>query len=234
MLAVTFWEVIIMVVLEAKNIYKSYKTGNKSIDVLNNVNFSLNEGERVAIIGPSGSGKSTLLNIMSGLTKPDKGTLLFREHNLSKMNETQLTSMRLHNFGFIFQSFHLVHSLNVLDNIILPVLAKKEAVDVNSIYSLCDFLGIKNRLDHFPFQLSGGEMQRVAIARAIVSKPKIIFSDEATGNLDEKNSVQVMEMLSNICRKNDISLVFVTHDISLTKYADRTKKFDFESGLVDV
>lgn len=223
-----------MILLEAKDINKSYKVGNKEIKVLNHVNFSLNEGERVAIIGPSGSGKSTLLNIMSGLLKADNGTILFKENNLNKMKEDQITKLRLQNFGFIFQSFHLIHTLNVFDNIILPILAKKETIDINSIYSLCDFLGIKNRLTHFPNQLSGGEMQRVAIARAIASKPMLIFSDEATGNLDEKNSIQVMEMLCDVCKKNNISLVFVTHDISLTKYADKTKKLDFELGLIDI
>lgn len=222
-----------MILLEAKDINKSYKVGNKEIKVLNRVNFSLNEGERVAIIGPSGSGKSTLLNIMSGLTKADGGTIIFKENNFSEMNDNQIAKLRLQNFGFIFQSFHLVQTLNVLDNIILPILAKKDTIDMNNIYSICDFLGIKNRLDHFPNQLSGGEMQRVAIARAIASKPIVIFSDEATGNLDEKNSIQVMEMLCDICKKSNISLVFVTHDISLTKYADKIKKFDSELGLID-
>lgn len=223
-----------MIILDAKNINKSYKIGNKEIKVLNNVNFSLNKGERVAITGPSGSGKSTLLNVMSGLLRADSGTLLFKENDIGKMNDSQIAEIRLQNFGFIFQSFHLIYTLNIFDNIVLPILAKRELIDIEYIYSLCDFLGIKNRLDHFPNQLSGGEMQRVAIARAIASKPTVIFSDEATGNLDEKNSIQVMEMLCDICKKHNTSLVFVTHDISLTKYADKTKKFDFELGLIDV
>lgn len=223
-----------MIILEAKNIDKSYTVGDRKVNVLSDVNFSVNEGERVAIIGPSGSGKSTLLNIISGLTTADSGSVSFKGTNFGSMNDNQLAKLRLENFGFIFQSFHLVQTLNVFDNIILPILARQENVDVNNIYSLCEMLGIKERLEHFPNQLSGGEMQRVAIARAIASKPKIIFSDEAMGNLDEKNSIQVMEMLSGICREYNISLIFVTHDISLTKYADRTAKFDSELGLIDV
>ena len=119
-----------MILLEAKDINKSYKVGNKEIKVLNHVNFSLNEGERVAIIGPSGSGKSTLLNIMSGLTKADSGTIIFKENNLSEMNDNQIAKLRLQSFGFIFQSFHLVQTLNVLDNIILPILAKKDTIPI--------------------------------------------------------------------------------------------------------
>lgn len=218
--------------INAENITKSFYLGDNKICVLNNISIAIEAGEKIAILGPSGSGKSTLLNVLSGLMSCDSGSVLFQHCNISKMNASERAVLRLNNFGFIFQSYHLISTLTVLDNIFVPLLAKKQRLNMDIVTMICDRLNISHRLNHYPHQLSGGEMQRVAIARAIVSLPKIIFSDEATGNLDEENSYNVMELLKHCCEDYNIALVFVTHDESLVKYADRVKRFTSDHKLL--
>lgn len=207
--------------IQIKNIYKSYKVDKNEIPVLHNTSFSIKANEKVAISGASGCGKSTLLSIMSGLEVPTKGEVLYNEMDLYLMNKRAQLEYRQKHFGYIFQSYHLISTLNVIDNIMIPLLANKIAVNLEEIELLCDKLGILHRIHHFPYQLSGGEKQRVAIARALIYKPQVIFSDEATGNLDKKNSIQVMDMLAECCDRNNLTLIYVTHDQSLLHYADR-------------
>lgn len=210
-----------IMILQAEQISKTYTVGENQIEVLSKVDFQIAEGEKIAIIGPSGSGKSTLLNLLSGLDTPDSGTVRFKGRDYKSYSKRDFSAMRLQNFGFIFQSFHLISSLNVLDNVLLPVAARHEKKSIDSVIALCDRLGLTERLYHFPHQLSGGEQQRTAIARALIGHPAILFSDEATGNLDAKNSHHVMTLLKECCEEHRIALAFVTHDMSLTSYADR-------------
>ncbi len=218
--------------LKAENISKSFYLGDNEIKVLDNIDFSVDEGEKVAVLGPSGTGKSTLLNVLSGLTKCDSGKLFFEGKEMSAMKASKLTDLRLNSFGFIFQAYHLISTLTVSDNILVPVLAKKQKPDMERIKDICEILNLSHRMNHLPHQLSGGEMQRVAIARAIVGTPRIIFSDEATGNLDEENSRSVMELLNRCCEEYGIALVYVTHDESLTRYADSVRRFTSDKKIV--
>ena len=222
-----------MTILQAKGISKSYRIGDRSLPVFEGIDFSLEEGEKVAIIGPSGSGKSTLLNVLSGIDACDTGEVLFRGQNICGMKEKKLSALRLENFSFIFQAFHLIPTLTVLDNILVPVLARREKPDMEKIDTICERLGLTERLNHYPYQLSGGEMQRTAIARAVASAPAVIFSDEATGNLDEVNTIQVMELLKGCCEEEGIALLFVTHDMRLTRYADRIVTFTGDKRLTE-
>lgn len=219
-------------IIRAENISKSFYLGDNEISVLKNISFSVNQGEKVAILGPSGSGKSTLLNVLSGLSPCDRGKIYFDDIEMTKMKSSELAALRLNNFGFVFQSYHLISTLTVLDNILVPLLAKKERIDMSKIYEICGKLNLSHRLNHYPYQLSGGEMQRAAIARAIVGMPKIIFSDEATGNLDETNSHNVMKLMNHCCEEFKIALVFVTHDESLIRYADTVKRFTSDKKLL--
>ena len=170
-----------------KEVSKSYHNGTEDVLVLRNVNLEIPDGKKIAIVGPSGSGKSTLLNIISGIETADSGSVLFDDVNLQQMSEKESTKMRLEKFGFIFQTFNLIKSLTVYDNIILPSVAKNKKYDKEYVNELIDLLKISHRKTFYPQQLSTGEQQRVAIARALVNHPQIIFADEPTGNLDYEN-----------------------------------------------
>lgn len=209
-----------------EGIYKKYKNGDDDIQLYEDFSLKLKEGEIIALVGPSGCGKSTLLNMISGIEKPDSGRIMFENKSIFELKDKEISRLRLQNFGFIFQDFNLLSTLCVLDNILIPLLASKKQYEMDDVMELCKKLGINERLHHYPYQLSGGEKQRVAIARAIVSRPKVIFSDEATGNLDKKNSIVVMDMLVNCCKQYGASLIYVTHDMELTHYADRVINID--------
>lgn len=208
-------------ILEAVNISKAYKLNDKRNLILENFDFCADAGEKIAVTGPSGSGKSTLLNLLSGLDRADRGDICYKESKYADLSKEQMTSLRLNEFGFIFQAFHLISTLNAADNILMPLAARKKKVQYSDLEPICQKLGIEKCLGHFPHQLSGGEQQRVAIARALIGNPAVIFSDEATGNLDQKNSIQVMNMLTECCSAQNVALIFVTHDESLLHYADR-------------
>lgn len=210
-----------LIIIKGNNISKSYKSGDEQLEIYNNYDIEVKSGEIIALIGPSGCGKSTLLNILSGIDRPDSGSVLFNDKNIFDMSDKEISRVRLNNFGFIFQDYQLLSTLSVIDNILIPVLAAKKQYDIEDIIQLCDNLGLKDRIYHYPHQLSGGEKQRVAIARALVNKPSVIFSDEATGNLDHTNSILVMNMLVECCKTYGSSLIYVTHDYELTHYADR-------------
>ncbi|MEW6684648.1 MAG: ABC transporter ATP-binding protein [Candidatus Edwardsbacteria bacterium] len=210
-------------ILKTDNIRKIYQRGSEDIYALDNISLEIKKSEYVSFTGPSGSGKTTLINILGCLDNPSSGTLSIGEREIFKneisLSEKELTIIRRELFGYIFQSFYLILTLNVLENIMLPyTFYKKADVDISTIISS---LGLDKRVNHFPKQLSGGEMQRVAIARAFVNKPEIILADEPTGNLDSSRSREIGVILSDLNKKEGITIILVTHNLELAKTADR-------------
>lgn len=212
-----------MSVLEAKQLHKQYILGELTVNALDGVDFQLEKGEFVAIMGPSGSGKSTLLHLMGGLDQPTSGSVYLAEKQLSGSDDNQTTLARRHNIGFIFQFFNLVPTLNAEENILLPLIIDgKDPKDFQArLDGLLELVGLTNRRHHRPDQLSGGEQQRVAIARALITKPSVVLADEPTGNLDTKSGKVIMELLRRSCDKLHQSIIEVTHDPSAASYADR-------------
>lgn len=184
-----------MNLLEVKNISKTYGNKNNSVEVLKNISFSIPKGEFVAIVGESGSGKSTLLNIIGGLDNPTSGEITINEKNIFSMNDDNLTIFRRRNIGFIFQNFNLIPELNVEQNIIFPLLLDYEKPNEKYLEELLDILNLKERRYYLPSQLSGGQQQRVAIGRGLITRPALILADEPTGNLDSKNTNEVITLL---------------------------------------
>jgi len=208
-------------VLEATEIHKSFQLEHNQIDVLKNISLSVKSGEFVAIMGKSGSGKSTLLSLLAGLDQPTTGQIKLNGDDLTHMSEEQLALKRQSDIGFVFQSFHLIPTLTVRENIEFPLsIARQQNTD--RVDELLHAVELSHRSMSFPHQLSGGEKQRTAIARALVAKPQILFADEPTGNLDGKNADQVMQLLLNLQQAFNTALVIVTHDPSLAELADRT------------
>lgn len=210
-----------MKILKTNNLKKYYGKGESQVKALNGVDFSVNEGEFVAIIGTSGSGKSTLLHLLGGLDRPSEGKVIIDNNDIFSMNEKKLSIFRRRNIGFIFQFFNLVPVLNAKENITLPLTLDGKPIDENYIDELMETLQISNRQDHLPSALSGGQQQRVAIARALANKPSIIFADEPTGNLDSKMGKEVLDLLRYSIKKYHQTLVMITHDESVAKMADR-------------
>ena len=200
-----------MSILQTINLKKYYGTEPNITRALDGVDFSVNEGEFVAVVGTSGSGKSTLLNMMGGLDTPTSGTVVVRGEELAKKSDEQLTIFRRRNIGFVFQNYNLVPILNVYENIVLPVELDGDTVDQKLMDSVINVLGLEDKLQNMPNNLSGGQQQRVAIARALITKPAIILADEPTGNLDPKNSRDIMKLLTEINERGTTVLV-VTHD----------------------
>jgi putative ABC transport system ATP-binding protein len=208
--------------LKAKNISKSHHQAQNVIQVLNQLNLDVKAGESVAIVGKSGSGKSTLLSLLSGLDQPDSGEIWFGEEQITHLNETQLSQVRAHKMGIIFQQFQLVQTLTALENVMLPLDILRRPQSRQEAEKLLTAVGLSHRMDHFPNQLSGGEQQRVAIARAMAAKPQVILADEPTGNLDEDTGKTVMEMIFKLTKLNNTSLILVTHDQELAQLCERT------------
>jgi putative ABC transport system ATP-binding protein len=207
-------------ILKATNLKKSIVLGDRSISVLQDLHIEISQGEFVAIMGKSGSGKSTLLSILAGLDLPTSGSVLLTNEELTQMNEDQLSLKRQKDIGFVFQSFHLIPTLSVEENIAFPLNISR-SYDVNKVNELIEKVDLSHRKGSFPHQLSGGEKQRTAIARALISQPKVLFADEPTGNLDEKNADQVMGLLIDLQKEYQTALVIVTHDPAIAKLADR-------------
>ena len=210
-------------IIEVKNLFKLYRVGDSAVHALNGVNFSINEGEFCAIVGTSGSGKSTLLNMLAGLEKPTKGEVIINGEHMEKLKEDQLVSFRRDHVGFIFQSFHLIGTMNAVENVALPLSFRGEKKEsrLKKADKMLDLVNLKKHKKHLPNQMSGGQQQRVGVARALVVDPKIIFADEPTGNLDSHTSKEVMELMQKVVREQKKTLVMVTHDNHLASYADR-------------
>ncbi len=191
------------------------------VDILHNVNMVIEEGQSISIVGPSGSGKTTLLMVMAGLEKVTSGQLTVCGKNLSELNEDELALLRGQNIGIVFQSFHLVPTMTAIENVALPLEFLKSQNSYQQACSALDDVGLSHRYEHFPSQLSGGEQQRVALARALVSKPKLLLADEPTGNLDGKTGALIIDLMFDLRKKLNTTLVLITHDTSLANRCDR-------------
>jgi putative ABC transport system ATP-binding protein len=208
-------------ILEVKNISKSYKQGDEKIVILKDVSLSVSKGETVAIVGPSGSGKSTLLSIMAGLDAPDKGDVFVDGENIAKMSEKELSILRNKKISIIFQSFELVGFFNALENITLPLTIRGDKDITKSGNELLESMNLKGRSKNLPSELSGGEQQRVAIGRALASGSEIIFADEPTGNLDSRNGNAVLDLFLSAVKEHKKTLIIITHDMSIAKRMDK-------------
>jgi putative ABC transport system ATP-binding protein len=220
--------------IETTNLTKIYSRGIEKIISVNNVSFQINKGEFVSIIGPSGSGKTTLINLLGCLDNPSSGELHLGGRsifgNAKQLSERELTKIRRESFGYIFQNFYLIPTLSVLENIVLPLTFYCKPGANGEALELLKLLGIDNRKDHLPGEISGGEMQRVAIARAMVNKPEILLADEPTGNLDTKRSTEIVQVLRELNRTAGLTIVMVTHNQELARYANRI--FEMRDGHI--
>lgn len=222
-------------ILEVKQLTKTFTSGSKKLTVLKSMSFSINRGKSCAIVGPSGSGKTTLLGLCAGLDKPTSGSVILNGNMISNMDESDLSEVRNRQIGFVFQSFQLISTLTALENVMVPIELRgvpyreveKQAID------LLEEVGLGDRLDHYPTQLSGGEQQRVGIARAFIHQPDILFADEPTGNLDGETGAQIENLLFNLNKKQGTTLVIVTHDTTLAGKCDRTIELKNGSILAD-
>lgn len=210
--------------LKVTDIHKIYNQGGFSVEVLSDVHFSVSKGEFLAIVGESGSGKSTLLNIIGALDTPTDGKVFIDGKDIFSMKDNELTVFRRRNIGFIFQSFNLIPELTVEQNIIFPVLLDYNQPDENYLEELLSILGLEERRNYLPNQLSGGQQQRVAIGRALITRPSLILADEPTGNLDSKNSSEVIRLLKDSSKKYEQTIIMITHSTSIAKSADRILK----------
>lgn len=208
-------------IIEIKNLTKSYRRGNQSIMVLENLTLDINENDFLALMGPSGSGKSTLLNLIAGLDKPDSGSIIIQGIDISLLAETELAKWRADNVGFIFQFYNLIPVLTAFENVELPLiltrLSKKERKE--HVHTALKLVGLEDRMDHYPGQLSGGQQQRVAIARAVVTDPAILVADEPTGDLDRVSAQEVLNLMENLSNSIGKTIVMVTHDPRAAKKA---------------
>ena len=210
-----------MTLIEVKNLNKIYGSGEAEVKALKNINLNIEQGEFVAIVGQSGSGKSTLLHLIGGVDIPSSGEVIIDGKNIYKLKEKELSILRRRKLGFIFQFFNLIPVLTAQENIEMPVLLDNEKIDKKYMNELLMILGLEERKNNYPSQLSGGQQQRVSIGRALANKPSIILADEPTGNLDSKNSKEVLELLKYCAKKYNQTLILITHDINIAKSADR-------------
>ena len=211
--------------LEAKNIHKSYNNGKKTLEVLKGVNLKIEKGEFVAIVGPSGAGKSTLLHILGGLDTPTKGRVIFENDDIYSLDDLKISCLRNKKVGFIFQFYNLLSEFTVLENVMMPALISHRSPVTGhrleeEAVTLLGKVGLAERLTHFPNQLSGGEKQRVAIARGLINNPNLLLCDEPTGNLDSKTGEEIISVIKKINLENSMAVVMVTHNIELTKQAN--------------
>ncbi len=220
-------------IIVLQDVRKVYRVGNEKVIALDNISLNISKGECCCFLGTSGSGKSTLLNLMAGLEKPTKGNIIIQNLEIHKMNERKLTKFRQENVGFVFQSYNLMSTLTALENVSLPLTFKgiPKKIRNKQARKVLKGVGLETHLKHKPTQMSGGQQQRVGIARAFVSNPEIVFADEPTGNLDTKTTKEVMDLITSMARKNKQTLIIVTHDIDIAKYADRT--FYIRDGRVE-
>jgi putative ABC transport system ATP-binding protein len=219
-----------MNILQIENLSKVYGKGETAVKALDDVSFSVKKGEFVAIIGPSGSGKSTLLHLLGGVDRPTSGKVLVDNTDIYKLDETQLAIFRRRQIGLIYQFYNLIPILTVEENITLPLLLDEHKVDQQQFEKVVNILGLNNRLNHLPNQLSGGQQQRVSIGRALISNPAIMLADEPTGNLDSKNSSEIIELLKMFNKTFNQTLIVITHDERIALQADRV--ISIEDGRI--
>ncbi len=210
--------------IECINLSKSFFVDNNKIDVLDNINISIKRGDLVALSGRSGAGKSTLLQILASLDTPSTGSIKYDDKLITSFNNSDLSNIRLNNFGFVYQFHHLLEDLTVIENILIPLEISNKSIDKSAVIEIVDEVGLSNRINHHPWKLSGGEKQRVAIARALINKPNFIFLDEPTGNLDEDNAEIIQNLLLDISRRYKIALITATHDSNFIKNFDKIYK----------
>lgn len=208
-------------VLQAEALTKTYRSGSGSLTVLENVSFSVRQGNTISIVGPSGSGKTTLLGLCAGLDVPTSGVISLMGFKLNAMSEDDRAYIRNQYVGFVFQNFQLLPTLTALENVMVPLELRGEKHVRNKAKELLERVGLGNRVDHYPSQLSGGEQQRVAMARAFITDPKILFADEPTGNLDDENASHVTELLFSLNKQQGTTLVLVTHNLDLARKTER-------------
>lgn len=220
------------IVLAARNISKKVTSPEGDLTILNDVSFAIERGQSVAIVGASGAGKSTLLGLLAGLDLPSTGEILLNGQNLTNLDEDGRAALRAAHVGFVFQSFHLVPSLNALENVMLPLELAGQANPRETAKAILAEVGLKDRVSHYPSQLSGGEKQRVAIARAFVTEPAVLFADEPTGNLDARTGEHIMDLMFELNRNSSTTLILVTHDAQLAGRCQREISLD-AGKLVD-
>lgn len=217
-------------ILHVKHLTKTFRSAEKELTVLKDINFSLDEGQGLSVVGPSGSGKTTLLGLCAGLDQPTSGLIKLMDIELNRLNEDDRAYVRNQYVGFIFQNFHLLPTVNALENVMLPLELRGEKKIRGRAEEMLSRVGLAERMNHYPSQLSGGEQQRVAIARAFVANPKILFADEPTGNLDEETANIVSSLLFQINREENTTLILVTHNLNLAENTGRILKL--ERGLL--
>lgn len=222
------------VIIQCKNVSKSYQDGQLHVDVLHTLNLEIRAGDSISIIGASGSGKSTLLHLLGGLDMPSSGSICLMGHNLQELNQTKLSHLRNQTLGFVYQFHHLLAEFTALENVMIPLLISKipkpQAIEQAS--HLLTKVGLENRLNHRPAELSGGERQRAAIARALVKSPKCLLADEPTGNLDRKNAIRALDLMLELKNELDTALVVVTHDDELAERFQRT--LIIQDGTIEI
>lgn len=214
--------------IEFENVKKEYKMGEVAIKALDNTNFTIEKGELVVIVGPSGAGKTTCLNILGGMDTPTSGDVIVDEKNVSTLKKKELVKYRREDIGFVFQFYNLVQNLTAIENVELATQICKDSLNPETIMKK---VGLKDRVRNFPSQLSGGEQQRVAIARAIAKNPKLLLCDEPTGALDYKTGKQILELLQNTCRKENMTVIIITHNSAIAPMAD--KVIHFKNGKAE-
>lgn len=220
-------------IIEIRGLKKVYHMGTEKVEALKAINLKIKKGECCCILGTSGSGKSTLLNMIAGLEKPTAGEIVIKGQHIEKMNEEQVTRFRQQHVGFVFQSYNLLPNLTALENVAMPMIfgGLHKTKRHHEAKRMLTAVGLGDRLDHRPSQMSGGQQQRVSIARAFVGTPEIVFADEATGNLDTKTTIEVMELFTEMIHKNHQTLIMVTHDMETAVYADRV--IHVRDGLIE-
>jgi ABC-type lipoprotein export system ATPase subunit len=210
--------------IECTNLSKSFFVDNNKIEVLDNINISIKRGDLVALSGRSGAGKSTLLQILASLDAPSSGLIKYDDKLITSFNNSNLSNIRLNNFGFVYQFHHLLEDLTVMENILIPLEISNKKIDKSEVIKIIDEVGLSHRMHYHPWKLSGGEKQRVAIARALINNPNFIFLDEPTGNLDEDNAEIIQNLLLDISRRYKIALITATHDSNFIKNFDKIYK----------
>lgn len=219
-----------MEILKVENLTKSYGSGEAKVDALKNINLSIKKGEFVAIVGPSGSGKSTLLHLLGGVDRPTSGKVYINDVDIYNLKEKDLSIFRRRNVGLIYQFYNLIPVLSVKENILLPAELDNRKVEKEFLDDLLKTLGLKERENHLPNELSGGQQQRTSIGRALINRPSIVLADEPTGNLDSKNSKEVLELLKLSVKKYNQTLIMITHDNNIVLQADRV--ITIEDGII--